>query len=362
MKLLDRYVIKELLTPFVFGIFAFTFILTGSTILPTLIGETIKYGIPIHHFAQLFLLKLPYIFSLSFPMSMLLATILAFGRLGNDLEILAFRAGGVSIFRLVIPVILTGLLVSILTIWFNESIVPKASFHAENLFRSYRDSDKPTVKQNVNLTEYKQGLPSRIINVSEIDKGILKNVTIAEYETGKLARLIRSETGKLIPTGGWEFYDGVMHNFNLNDPKKVTVIEFKKEHINIQLRSVDLSKRKKKVEEMTRAELRDRIERKLATGDDALKDLMDYHMKLSIAFASLIYSILGASVGLRPHRSSSGLGLGISLFIIFIYIILLSIGMGLGLSGSFPPLLAAWIPNVIIGGAGLLLLRKVGSY
>jgi lipopolysaccharide export system permease protein len=361
MTILDRYIAKELFFPFIFGILAFTFILSGSTILFALIGEAIKYNIPFWHFLQLFLFKLPQVIALSFPMSMLLATILAFGRLGNDLEILALRASGISVLRLVVPVVIIGLLVSSMTVWFNESIVPNASRSAEDLFRSYRDSDKPTVKQNINLTEYKKGLPSRIINVQEVDEGLLKNVTVAEYDEGKLIRLVRAKNGIFVKEGGWKFFNGVMHNFNILNPKQVTVIEFKTEFINLRLEPVDLNKRKKKMEEMNRKELKARIDTKKEQGEDVTKDVMDYHMKLSVAFASLIYSILGASVGLRPHRSSSALGLGLSLLIILAYIVLLSIGMGLGISGTLPPILAAWFPNIIVGFVGLNLLNKVSS-
>jgi len=361
MSILDRYIIRELLVPFVAGILAFTFILSGSTILFQLISEAIKYGIPFGHFIQLFIFKLPYIIALSFPMSMLLATLLTFGRMGNDLEVLALRAGGVSILRLVVPVIMFGVCVSLMTIWFNESVVPRSAKSAEDLFRSYRDRETPNIKENINITEYKDRVPSRIINVAQVDDGVLKNITVAEYEQGKLVRVIQSDTGKWQAAGGWEFNHGVMHHFQPNDRKKVTVIEFEKEFVNIKINPVDLSKRKKNAEEMTRSELKQAIAFKIATGVDPIKDIMDYHMKFSIAFASLIYSILGASIGLRPHRSSSGLGLGLSLLIIFIYIVLLSLGTGLGLSHAMPPLLAAWIPNIVAGSAGIFLLRKVAS-
>jgi lipopolysaccharide export system permease protein len=360
MSLLDRYIFKELLLPFIAGIVAFTFILSGSTVLFNLVSEVVKYNIPLGHFAQLFIYKLPVIISLALPMSVLLATLLAFGRMGNDLEILAFRAGGISMLRLIVPILIFGFLVSLSTVLFNEQVVPKASKSAEDLFRSYRDSEAPTIKQNINFTEYDEDdSPLRIINVASIDEGLMQNITVTEFETGQLVRLIRANTGRWLNTGGWEFYDGIMHNFHINDVKRVTVIQFKKEFINIKINPLDLDNRTRKSEEMTRAELRKEIQIRHNTGRDPIKFVMDYHMKISLAFASLIYAILGASIGLRPHRSSSAMGLGISLLIIFFYILLFSIGMGLGLSHAIPPLVAAWFPNIIAGGAGLLLLSKV---
>ena len=88
---------------------------------------------------------------------------------------------------------------------------------------------------------------------------------------------------------------------------------------------------------------------------------MDLHMKNAIAFSSLIYCFLGASMGLKPHRKSSAMGIGISLIVIFIYIILMAIGNGLGLSKTIPPIIAAWFPNIVIGTSSIFLVKKLAS-
>jgi len=362
IRILDRYITKEIITPFLFGLMAFSFILLGSTVLFPLIGEAIKYNIPWKYVTQLFIYKSPGIIVFTFPMTMLLAAILTFGRLSSDLEITGFRAAGIGIYRLVIPVAILGFMVSCLTILFNEGIVPQANFKAEQLIKTFQAQDIPKIKKNINVTEYdKQGNPLRIINVMEIEESILRNITVAEYESGFLARLIRAQSGRWLETGGWEFFNGIMHTFSLLSPKKVTVIEFQKEFINIQLNPLQLAEREKATTEMSAKELRMRIELLKQTGRDPTKDWVEFHLKFSVPFACLIFSILGAAVGLRPHRSSSALGLGISLVIILIYYILLSVGMGLGLSGIVSPLAAAWTPNIIVGIAALYLLNKVAS-
>ena len=361
MTILDRYLFKELFFPFIIGILAFTTILSGSTILFQLVGDAVKYSIPYTDLILLILLKLPTVIALSIPMATLFATITAFGRLGNDLEILALRANGISISRLLVPVIVIGLAISFLNLWFSEAVVPRSATTAQNLFLTYRDNDSPKIQTNLNITEYKDRLPYRIINIAEKEGSQLRNITIAEYDQGALARLIRADKGHWQSAGSWQFLDGIMHYFQADDPRRITVIEFEKEFINIDLKPVDFDNRNKNVEEMTRRELKDKIAFQERTGKNPLKLIMDYHMKLSIAFSSLIYCILGASMGLRPHRSSSALGIGLSLLIIFVYIILMSVGMGLGLSGVFPPLIAAWFPNIVIGGFSLVLVSKLAS-
>ena len=251
MKLIDRYIIKELVSPFISGLVAFGVILSGSTVLFQMIDNFVKFNISFIDLIIIIALKIPYIIALSIPMATLFATITAFGRLGNDLEILAFRAHGISVLRMLLPVVIMGIFISTVNILFNEYVVPKSASASEELLLSYEGSKTPTIQTNLNITEYRNKLPFRIINVAEKEGDLLKNITIAEYKEGFLSRLIRAKSGAWVLHGAWEFYDGVMHHFQKNDLKRVTVIEFEKEFINMDLKPIDFDTRKKNVEEMT---------------------------------------------------------------------------------------------------------------
>jgi len=359
MKILDRYILSELMGPFFFGIAAFSAILASSTVLFPLIGLAVKFGIPTLQTLQLFVYRVPTIIVFTFPMAMLLGSIIAVSRLNSDLEIMAFRSAGISIFRIVIPIIIAGFFVSLITILFNEVVVPKATHSAEKLEISLTRTDTPKIKKNINFTEYdSDGLPVRVINVVEVNQRNLRDITIAEYANGQLMRLIRAKTGQWLPSGGWEFYDGVMHVFGQEDTKKLMFLEFEKEYIDIQVNPLDLTGREKTAEEMSLKELKSTILFNKKTGKDVNKQLVKYHMRFSIPFASLIFAIIGASVGLKPIRSTSSIGLGISLVIIIFYYALISTGMYLGLSGMLPAVVAVWIPNIVIGLVGLYMLRR----
>ena len=359
MKILDKYVVSEIIFPLISGILAFSFILSGSTILPKLVSDAIKYNIPVQDILLLISLKMPYVFSLAIPMATLFATITVFGRLGNDLEIIALWANGISIVRLLIPTIVMGCIISLLAFACTEYIVPRAASTAEVMYQSYKHQQKPIITKNINITEYdKKNNPKRILHIGQMDKGMLENITISEFDDGHLARLIRAKSGQWLNLGAWEFYNGVMHSFLVDDPGKITILEFEKEFINLNMTPQNFENREKDIDQMNRKELLEKIEFKKRTGEDPIKYIMDYHLKLSVAFSCLIYSILGATMGLRPHRSSSALGLGLSIIVILIYIVLISICMGLGLSKMIPPVLAAWLPNIIVGIFSLFLLQK----
>ncbi|MBT6120655.1 YjgP/YjgQ family permease [bacterium] len=362
IKKFDAYIAKEIIYPFIFGMIAFTLILIGSSVLFPLVEDAIKYQIPLPTVIKLLVFQTPAIVVFTFPMATLLGTLIGFGRLSSDGEITAFRSAGIGIYRIVAPVIIVGLLISFATILFNEYVVPTSNYKAKSLLKQLQNKNQVIVKNNINITEYdKQGLPLRILNVMNAEDGLLKDITVAEFEKGWLSRIIRANTGKWFATGGWVFYDGIMHNFSHEAKTKVNMIKFKKEYINIKLNPSQLTGRKKSTKEMNGIELWEAIQIMKSTGASYTKDLVKFHLKFSVPFASLIFSILGAGVGIRPHRSSSAIGLGLSLLIIIIYYILLSLGMGLGESEKVPAVIAAWIPNLIVGLFGFGLLKKVAS-
>ena len=256
MTILDRYLMTQLLGAFLFGVAAFTSIIAGSSVLFPIVSESVAHGIPMWKTIQIFIYRIPSILSVTFPMSILLASILCFSRLSSDGETIAFRSAGVSLYRLIFPVLLFGVALSIVNVVFNEYVVPKASTSSELLFQSLK-STTPNIQKNINVTEYdSSGLPQRIINVREVDNNLLRDVTVAEYDQGQLARLIRAKDGAWKKSGGWQFNDGIMHSFSPSSIYEVMVVEFAKEFIDIPIDIFNPKKYNKSAQDMSAKELK----------------------------------------------------------------------------------------------------------
>ena len=359
MRLLDSYLTRELIYPFLFGIAAFTSIIAGSSVLFPLISKAVKYGFSAFDTMQMFIYKLPSIISLTLPMAILLATILVIGRLSASLEILALRSAGVHIFRILIPVLSIGLIVSLVNIIFNEIVVPRGNYHAELLKESLKKTSL-SLKEGVNVTQYTEdGLPLRIINVREINEQVLTDITIAEYDDGRLSRVIRSESGSWDPIGGWVFYNGLMHVFLKQSSDDLMVINFEKEVINLNLNPFDYATREKSVDEMSAKELKQYIEKQRLLGKNVSEFMVHYYVKFALPFACLIFTIIGAAVSIQPHRRSSAVGMGLSIIIILVYYLLYSFSLTLGIYEIIPSMLGAWLPNIIVGVVGVYLLNKL---
>jgi lipopolysaccharide export system permease protein len=362
IKLIYLYTFREILLPFLFGVGAFSVIFSGGSIIPGLISEAQLYNLGFDQVLALFLLRLPRVISLAFPMATLLAALLCFSRLSGESELTAFRAGGLSLYRLIAAPLVFGFLVSLLTVFFNETVVPQASFIEENTIIQLKDMSKgtPQIQTNVNIPMYENHRLVRIIHAREMEGSIMHQVNVIEYDQNdNVARSTRAEEAEFDALTGWTFRRGTMHQF-AGDNRAALIVDFITQNININVRPRDISGRSKDPEQMNIGELSAYIRQQSGFGANVTKLRVQWHQKLAIPFACVIFVLLGSQMGIRPQRSSAGVGLGISVLVIFAYYVMLSVFMWFGQSG-FSPLLAAWLPNILIGGYGFYgLYKKTG--
>jgi len=152
---MDRYVISEMVPPFLFGVVAFTSLAMAIGSLFELVRLVAESGLSISRALQIFVLRAPSMVVLTFPMSMLLATLLAYSRLSGDSETVAMRGAGVSVYRLVAPAIVLSLVVTAITFAFNEVIVPVTNRQATQVFNIALKRDTPQFeRENILYQEF----------------------------------------------------------------------------------------------------------------------------------------------------------------------------------------------------------------
>ncbi|GBR76519.1 lipopolysaccharide ABC transporter permease protein [Candidatus Termititenax persephonae] len=362
ISLLHRYMFREILFPFFFGVVAFSVIIAGGSIIPNLVNEAQRYNLAFSKITALFLLRMPGVIALTFPMATLLSTLLSFSRLSSESELTAFRAGGLSLYKLVAAPLFFGFLVSLLTICFNELIVPYSSFMAENTIIQLRDIAKaaPQIQKNVNIPMYENNRLVRMIHAQEMEGSVLRKVNVIEYDQGdNVARSTRADEAEYDAFNGWTFRRGTLHQF-AGDNRSALIVDFVTQNINLSVQPRDIFGRNRDPDQMNIAELAEYIQRQSSFGANVLKERVLWQQKLAVPFACLIFVLLGSQMGIRPQRSGAGAGLGISVLVIFLYYVLLTLFMWFGQRG-FSPFLAAWLPNLLIGVYGFYgLYKKAG--
>ena len=358
LRLLDKYVLKELLYPFVFGVASFSTIFIASSMLFKIVQYITTYGAPISTVARLFLYSLPEIVNYTFPMSVLLAALMAFGKLSGNSEIVAMKSGGVSYYRIVAPVIVVGFIVSMFSVIWAEKVVPPSKHEAKRILAvEIRGNVKPKTQDHV-VIKTLSGDTQRITYARTFDEstGVMKNITIEEFRDEKL---IRVQTAKQVvwKDDSWVLEDGNV--FTMDDQEGVKArAAFSKQVIPLNIQPKEISWEQKSINEMTLGELRGYVKvlerQKLSTSDL----WTEIYMRFAIPLASLVFALLGAPLGTQRQRSGSSIGMGISVIVIFMYYGIMAFATGLGKGGVIPPLLAAMLPNIICFIAGIFMLRR----
>lgn len=363
MKLVYKYISKELIAPFFFGVAAFVGIFIGTDLLFELTDYYSTWGVSIVTLVKLFFLSLPSIIVLTFPMATLLATIIAYSRLSGDSEITALRAGGVSVGKLVIPALVLGLIMSIFAVSLNEYIVPNSNYLYEKIIWEFQHGEQlPSTQYNLYLTpiDEKSNRPDYILYTYKFNgqTGIMTDVYLQDYDQGEPTVLIQAESAKWLDTG-WKFFNGQI--IYLKSGERIPALEFSEYNaVQIFNKPEEISQLNKSISDMSFSELKNYIELRESQGRETLEERVKLHQRLSIPLASFIFALFAAPLGIKPGRSSgSAVGLGLSIVVIFIYYILMTVGDALGSQGSIQPWLGAWLQNIIFLIIGGILLYKV---
>ncbi|MCC5898676.1 MAG: LptF/LptG family permease [Phormidium sp. BM_Day4_Bin.17] len=368
---MDRYIIGETLPPFLFGVGAFSSIGIAVGIVFELVRQMTNANISFEIALQVFLLQLPYYISLSFPMAMLLGTLIAYSRLSSDSELVALRSCGVSLARIVRPALIFGILITVLTFTFDQVVVPESLYQAEQIFnRAVRSQDAILFQRNTLYPEIgrlQRGEEIRDDTLVRLfyaetfnrEEERMYGVIVLDRSEPTLDRLIFAESATWDPTSNvWDFF-GVKSYAIAPDGSYVNIAKFDQHRYPLPRAPLDLAQ-DRDYPQMNLAQAMARLEILKQSGrEDQVRRLqIRIQQRFAIPFACIAFAFVGSALGTKPQRASASRGFGISVLVIFGYYLLMSLGDFLGLSRIVPPWFAAWLPTIIALTAGFLLLVR----
>ena len=234
MYIIWRYIIKEHISPFFFGVGILTLVFLLNLIFREL-GRILSRGLGFSIIAEFFVLNLAWILALAIPMAVLVATLMAFGRLSGDGEVTAMKASGVSIVFMIIPVLIMSVFLTIFLIWFNNHILPDANYRTKLLWGDIARK-RPTLQLEAGVV-YKD-LDNYSILVEEIretpDTAFVKNISIEDNSKPESNTYITAERGKIFlnrNTGMLHLllFDGEMHELDLKNMQEYRTVQFPKQ-------------------------------------------------------------------------------------------------------------------------------------
>lgn len=355
---IDKYLIKQIFKPLIIGVLALT-IMMISSFLFELTDLIIIKKVEISAVLQLLFYRIPSLVVQTFPLAVLFATLFAVGRLVKDSEFTALRMGGVSFFRILMPLLFVALIVAATTYVLNEEVAPWATHKSQNILRQVvLQETLPGVEERV----FFAGPGDRHFYVGEIDteRGTLKQIMVYELKgSDSLPRIITASTGRFYDDV-WYINDGTIIDFD-RDGYPSFQIAFDSYEIYVGQRVDRFFGRQRTPQEMSRAELMEEIALFSRSGLNVNSLLVDYHIKLAIPISAFIFVIIGAPLSVNFGRGR-GLSIVLSIILIFGYYIILSFSRSLGRNDILPPLMAAWLPNLIFLLIGLFFAIREESF
>lgn len=372
MKILDRYVLSEMFFPFVYGVAAFSILfmsVSSSELISNIVSVGTKGGLPL--LFKYIISSLPQVFVYTFPMAVLLSTLMAFGRLSGDSEIIAMKAGGISFIRIALPGIILTFLISMAAYFLSENIVPDANYTATNIILEQLIKNNVDNKQNLVFSDVEKDGTERRIFAKSLDEeqGVLRGVCIFYFNKSHRIREIYASKA-VWENNAWYLYSPRIYDF---DSDQAIKYESKSEMgiLPITDNPTDLSKRERKHSELSKRALKKKIALMKEVAATAIdKDIVNEYTNLyrklevrlnqrvSLPFSCLVFGLFGIPLGLRPQRTNTSIGLGLSLVFILFYYVLLTLGGALGENGTVSPVLGSWLPNIVFGALGIYLLIK----
>ena len=363
VRTIDRYIIRELFWPYVFGMLGFIVVIAIDPMISAM-KNVINKQVDVTVVAKWFLYSLTHDMIFTFPMAMLLSSLLLFGRLSKDSEIIALKAGGVSFRRLIIPVVLFALLSTFVAFLFSEFVMPYTTSRARDIQKNDILKLLPTRgAENVYIkdTDWRTIYAGKVTHFPGEEVAVrLEDVVITEYDPKTNLPLRRTlAKGGAYMNRAWNFWDGVVYDYD-RELNATLVEEFKSKPVALDEKPDDFKKEDTRYGEMSMKTLRRQIKYRYEKGfHDVVNLLVEFYMKSSIPFACLIFGILGAALGTGHSKTGAFIGFGVSVIIIFIYYVLLSICKSYGKNGLLPPLLSAWVTNLVFLAVALWLVNKV---
>ena len=358
MKILDKYILAQVIGQFIMGVLIFTSIIFASEGFITLIKQISTYGVPFKVALMIIILHLPAIFVMTIPMGVLLATVMTLNNLSLLSEITVMRACGIGLNRIAKPIFAFAIVMALFSFSINEFIVPVMTKQATTLaLWAFGQKNIPEGKNNFTFKELKDhGTLKRLFYVGQCKNKTLYNITLLDNSKEGTIQILQAREGKTSPEG-WRFDKGVIYTI-ADDGKVLDTAMFEQSNAMF---GMDLSKEMNKnianernfvalmkyLGESNQHSVAEKRELKISLYD-----------KIALPLMTIALVLIGVPLAITPPRVRYNRGFLFSILIIFVYYLVRAFSISLGESGALIPVFAAFLPNIILSVAGVFIYYK----
>ena len=355
LTVLDKYILKQVITMFIMGVLVFTSIIFASDTFITLIKQISKYGIPFRIAFIIIILHLPSVFVMTIPMGVLLSTVMTLNSLSLNSEITVMRACGIGINRIAKPIFAFAIVMALCSFFINETVVPVMTKEATDLaLYAFGQKNIPDGKQNFTFKETAEGgMLKRLFYVSDCQDDVLYNITVLDASKKDSIQILQAREGSTSPEG-WKFQKGAIYTIS-EEGKSLDTTLFNDSTI---LFGTDLTKEMNKnladehnfiqlLKYLTHVDEKNINELKIALYD-----------KIALPLTTIVLVLIGVPLSITPPRVRYNRGFLFSILIIFAYYLIRALSISFGEAGTLIPVIAAFTPNIVLTIAGIAMYYK----
>lgn len=358
MKIVSRYLLREWAKILILVVVVFVLVFFVVDFLER-IDNFMEAGVPLTRVGLFFLMFLPSVIFHLAPVAILVATLISLGLMARSSEIVAFKAGGVSLMRLSAPILIAAVTVSVLMFIVSDTVIPYTSARVNSIWdgeveKQRKESD--LIRRNV---WFKTSGGVYNFRIYDEGKHTIDGLSLFLFdEKFRLLTRIEATRAWRLDKDQWMLYDGVVKTYGGGSDIKVRRFDHEKKSLP------DLPEKFAQVnrasEEMSAAELSSWIKQMETEGYDPLRYVVDLKLKYSFPFICAIMAIIGLPIAFWKEKGGGiALGIGVGIGLSFVYLVFLGLSRSLGYSGALPPVLAAWLPNVLFTILGVYLFTYV---
>lgn len=362
MHILRNHVLREIRSNFLATMAILTFVLLAGNIFTKMMDLVLNRGVDPIAILQIIAYSAPYLCVYTLPMAMLVAVLLAFGRLSADHELTAIRASGISLSRIIRPVLIMAAAASCFVFLLNDQIASQSHFKMRQISTQIGlKSPAAALEEGVFIKSF----GDIVIFIHRIEGNHLQQVRIYQPQPKGPTRTIVAESGQLIPIPEQnviklKLENGTTDEPDANNPGRFYKFKFGTYYLPLDLSGFKLkSKIEKKRKELSVRELWAHFQKLKSEGfvDDFI--LTEIHQKIAMSLSPFILTLLAIPLGIRTHRSEKSIGYAIALILGTVYWVAL-IGVGaVSRNGTVPPLVMH-LPNIVFLLIGTALIRRIG--
>jgi len=361
MRILSRYILKEISSHSLLGLVVFTFVIFMHH-LGHLLELVVRHSLPFSEVMTLFTLPIPSILVLTVPMAVLVGTLIGLSRMAADGEVIAARASGIGLSQFVRPVLLFAFAGWALTLGMSLFLSPQAARKLNRMEAGLKASQVPyEIQPRVFIEQF----PNLLLYLEDVTGSRVRwrGVFIADTTQRDQLKVTLAESGVLVNEAANDrlvihLARGMTHEIDPQNPLQYSVVSFTDTDIPVPLGQGSVSTPESLSPPLL--SLRQLIKH-THTPRERQAALVEIHYRFALPVASLVLALVGISLGLSTRKGGKAVGLILTMVLVFIYYIIMAFGLSLAKQGRLPPLIGLWLANLIFAAAGVLMLAQLRS-